>query len=345
MNSAAIKSKSLRSLLFAVGLAASSIFLWLSFRNTDVSVVSNTVASADPTWVGPFLVCLFLFYWLKSRRWCDLLSPIHTASTSDLFPAVMIGYAGTAILPMQMGELVRAYIVTKDRSVPYAIVLGSIGIERLFDLISVLAILGLVLAAGQNLPDAMRTAGYIVGFGCAVAILMTYFLAFKTSATITLICYLMNWATENLRKNVKMQLNLLAKSLQVIRQPIVLLLVITNSIVQWILMGLCIYFSLRAVGISVSPSIAAMVLAATIIGISLPTSPGYVGNIQLAFTLALAPYGIDAGAAVAASLYYHVLAYLSVLITGFYFLHRLGWKWRQLKREAENDFQRTHTEP
>jgi uncharacterized membrane protein YbhN (UPF0104 family) len=57
---------------------------------------------------------------------------------------------------------------------------------------------------------------------------------------------------------------------------------------------------------------------------SLPSGPGYVGSIQLAFTLGLAPFGVAAGTAIATSLFYHVLVCGSLIVAGLIALHRLG---------------------
>jgi hypothetical protein len=61
-----------------------------------------------------------------------------------------------------------------------------------------------------------------------------------------------------------------------------------------------------------------------VVGITLPSSPGYFGNIQLAYVLALKPFGIDAGSAIAASLFFHALAYPAVVIVGLIYLRTQG---------------------
>jgi hypothetical protein len=63
---------------------------------------------------------------------------------------------------------------------------------------------------------------------------------------------------------------------------------------------------------------------------SLPSGPGYVGSIQLAFTLGLAPFGVAAGPAIAASVFYHVLVCGSLIVAGLIALHRLGGTLRSL---------------
>jgi len=65
------------------------------------------------------------------------------------------------------------------------------------------------------------------------------------------------------------------------------------------------------------------------------TSPGYVGTIQFAYTLALSPYAISSATAFAASVFYHALAYFSVFFVGLYYLHRSGYSLGQVRSEAE----------
>jgi hypothetical protein len=69
--------------------------------------------------------------------------------------------------------------------------------------------------------------------------------------------------------------------------------------------------------------------------LSLPSAPGFFGTVELCFVLGLKPYGIDAGQAFSAGIFYHVLAYVSVTGSGLFFLHRLGGSFRQIRGAAE----------
>jgi uncharacterized membrane protein YbhN (UPF0104 family) len=77
-----------------------------------------------------------------------------------------------------------------------------------------------------------------------------------------------------------------------------------------------------------------VILAFTFVGVTLPTTPGAVGTIQLSFTLALAPYGVSAGGAVAASVFWHVFAYCFVVSTGFFYFLRMGYSFGEIRRQA-----------
>jgi len=323
-----------RSVLVLVGVAVSASMLWLALWNTDFGSISQSLAAAHFVWSIPFLVALFLFYWLKAARWRDLLTTSVSARASDLFPSIMIGYAGTAILPLQMGELVRAYIVGKKYSLPFPLVLSSIGLERIFDLLTILVLLGLTLATGQSSPDILIKAGYIIGIIVSMGIIFAFWLVTKADSALAVARYLTSWMPSQFSDAILRLLDSVSRGFQSIRQPRLVIRIAANSIIQWSLMGVCIAISLAALQIDVPISGVVLVLVATIVGISLPTGPGYVGNIQFAFVIALQHFGIDPAQAIAASVFYHVLAYVAVVVVGFSFLHTSGYGMLELRNEA-----------
>ena len=314
-----------------LGILASIVFLWLAYKQTDIAQISLALSTADPVWIVPLLAALGAFYWLKSHRWADLLSPAKRLSAKDLFPVVMIGYAGTAVLPMQMGELVRAYVAGREFDLPYSLLLGSIVVEKLLDFLIVLLLLGVVLATGEQLPAALVTAGYVILIGCLAALLFCGWFIYRTNDALRIAKSFTGRLPPAIQEVILAQLRSAAARIEVLRRAGTMLRVIATSILQWLLMGLCIGFSLIAVGIDVPVAGVFVVLIATVIGISLPTSPGYVGNIQLAFTIGLRPYDVDAATAFAASVYYHAVAYVSCVVVGLFFLNRFGYRLGQIR--------------
>ena len=103
-----------------------------------------------------------------------------------------------------------------------------------------------------------------------------------------------------------------------------------TSGVQWLLMGGSVYMGILSVGLTVPISARTIVVAFTVAGLTLPSSPGFFGTIQLGFALA-APFGVLSADAVAASVVWHVLAYLSVSVGGIFFLLRLGYSAGELR--------------
>ncbi|MDJ0711366.1 MAG: lysylphosphatidylglycerol synthase transmembrane domain-containing protein [Woeseiaceae bacterium] len=323
--------------MLALGAGFSVLFLWLAVRGTDFQAIGSALLRADFAHAAPFLLALFAFYWLKSVRWADLLAPAATVRASGMFPIIMIGYAGTAVLPMQMGEFVRAFIAGRKYDLPYALVLGSIGMERVFDLMTIVALMGVILASGQAIPPLLNTAGYAISAAAVAGFLLAIVFALRGPQLVGRLGRIFRWMPESPRTALLDQLENVARGFESIRHPARLIRIVLNSLVQWVFMGVCVYLSLAALDIQIPVAGIALVLLATVIGISLPTSPGYIGNIQLAFTLALQPFGVAADEALAASVFYHVIAYASVVVVGFLFLHRMGYGMMELSKKAQSN--------
>ncbi len=329
-----------RPLLIILGIAISALLLALALRDVEFTVLGEALKNANLLWSLPFLLTLFAFYWLKSVRWRDLLSRKVASKASELFPIVMIGYAGTAVLPMQMGEFVRAYIAAKKYQVSYSLPLSSIVMERIFDLLTILALLAGFLVLSDIAPMLLVRAGYIIGALTLVGLSIAGCLVWFTEPTIQTVRKVLNPLPRRFGEPVIQQLRAAADGASALRSPQLIGKIALNSLAQWALMGLCIWCSLAALDLNVSLSGVVLVLIATIVGISMPTSPGYVGNIQFAFVVALEPFGVSAVNAIAASVFYHVLAYAVVVLLGFTFLQRMGFSLRQLKNEAQSSVKR-----
>jgi len=196
-----------------------------------------------------------------------------------------------------------------------------------------------VVGVDDRVPALFVTVGYFLAAGCAVAIALGVALVKREQLVLGLLGRLLGWLPDNVKNFVLQQMQRIAVSLAALNNVQRTLQIGFNTIVQWFLMGVCIYLSLVALDIDIPLSGAFLVLIATVFGISLPTSPGYVGNIQLAFTLALTPYGIDPATAFAASLFYHALAYGAVVVVGVACLQKLGYGVSDLRcarRESES---------
>jgi uncharacterized membrane protein YbhN (UPF0104 family) len=108
-----------------------------------------------------------------------------------------------------------------------------------------------------------------------------------------------------------------------------------TSLAQWLLNVAMIYASLRAFDIQQPVAVSAVVMGVIAFGVTVPSSPGFFGVIQVAFRLSLVPFGVSATDAVAASVYYQLTQWVTITLVGLYFLQRTGLKLGQLERAAE----------
>ena len=311
----------MKKLMTAAGIALSILLLWLALKDTDFGEVSASFREANGLLAAPLLLGLASFYVLKAARWSDILAPTSKIRARDLVPSMMAGAAGNNLLPAHMGELVRTYLLGRGYGLSKVAILATLVAERIFDIVGVL----LLLSGTLLFADVSSGLGPAVVFLLIVAVAGSIFM------------YLMVRHVDALQKDpqggsrrfvsaIRRKVGALALHITsgfgAMREGRLLFRILVKSIVLWMLMSACVYCALQAFAIDVPYHAAIIVLAIIVAGLTLPTSPGFVGTIQYCFVLGLTPFGIEPSRALAASIFYHALLWLSVTGTGLYFLHR-----------------------
>lgn len=321
-------------MLTAVGVILSALFLWLALRGADAPGIWQVMRQTRLWMIAPFLLLLFAYYWTKALRWQTLLAPMRHAPVGKLFPPIMIGYAGSMILPMQLGELVRVFVAGRTLTLSATPLLSSIALERLLDFLSLLLLVGVALIAGSDVPPALVTAGWIIGIAGVTTLGIAVAYIVWTSRVTAMVRTFTGFLPAKVQEQLLHQVEMGAQGLYALRSARALAKVMVLSLVQWGFMWGCIYISLAALDLQVPMAAVFITLAFTVIGVTLPTSPGYIGSIQLAYAWALEPYGVTPDAAFASSVFFHVLANASVIVVGLYYLQRLGYTVRDLREQS-----------
>lgn len=330
-------SSSKKRVLILLGVAISVVCLWLAFRGTNFADVGAALLGANAWLALPLLASQALFYWIKAIRWRMLLAPMTRTTTWRVVPSMMIGFMANNVLPAHLGEFVRMYLGARDLALNKAQVLATIVLERMFDFLSVVFFLAVVLTFGRGVPDGLATTGYVVAILGVASLMVAAIYIRWTDAFVAFVRRATAFLPAGLRAGLVRQLELGAVGLHAMKSPRLLLGIAVTSLLQWGLVGIGIYSSLLAVDVTVGYSAAFVVLAAVTFGVTLPAAPGFFGTIQLAFTLSLQPYGVVQSAAIAASVFFHVITYLAVTLTGLWFLRRSGFELRQVEAEATSD--------
>jgi uncharacterized protein (TIRG00374 family) len=332
---AGMKARARFLVLLLAGLVVGGLCAALALREISMAKLNAVLQAAELLWAAPFLLALFAFYWIKTLRWCQLLAPLVRVRTRELFAPVMIGYAGSALLPMQLGDVARSAIAAKQLRQPAFAMLVSIALERLFDLLGILFILAVALVLFRaQMPQVVITAGFWLTLAIGAAALLGAAYVFFTPAFVRVTRVLAQRLPPTVTARLVAQVERGVHGLAAVRDLRLTAAALTTSLLQWLLMWCCVWLSLEAVAINLPPVAGLVVLVLTVIGISLPSTPGYFGSIQLAYVLALKPFGIDAENAFAASLFFHALAYPAVIIAGFALLPSARVDWPQLRNST-----------
>jgi uncharacterized membrane protein YbhN (UPF0104 family) len=295
-----------------VALAISATLLWLAMRSAPIDEIARTLRSTSPQWL-----CVGLaFYWLEMlvrvQRWRLLLRGLAPFSFGQVMIPLVVGYAANNALPARLGELFRADFIGRRYGVSRLSVLGTIFVERLFDMIVVLvcAIAGIALAAGQRSGHPFY-ANMIHGL-VATAVIAGLSVGFLYVAT--------NHLPDRLAWRrfpwLRHATDAIVVGLRSARRPGLVVATAALSLPIWLLSGLAMYSVLVAVGVSPSPRSIVLLLGLAGIAAAIPAAPASIGTLQFAYMLGLAPDGHPASAAFAAASLVQLVLLGSVTLAG-----------------------------
>ncbi|HVX66683.1 MAG TPA: lysylphosphatidylglycerol synthase transmembrane domain-containing protein, partial [Bryobacteraceae bacterium] len=152
-----------RTLRAVIGYClAAACLVWL-FHDVNWAAIGRDLRGIRWSWVAVAIALIVLSYGCQGWRWSLLLRPIGALSAFESAQAVYAGLFTNEILPMRMGEVVRAYLVSRWLGVGVSDVVPSMVVERLFDGVWLALALGATAIFVERLPPGLLRAGDIVG--------------------------------------------------------------------------------------------------------------------------------------------------------------------------------------
>jgi len=122
------------------------VSIWWATRDINFTQLWNILVNADYLWVILSIPVILLSHWIRAMRWKTMLEPalkVKSASTWNLFSAVMIGYAFNCVLP-RGGEFIRPFVYARREKVSFTSTFATIIVERVIDVITLVVIFALV---------------------------------------------------------------------------------------------------------------------------------------------------------------------------------------------------------
>lgn len=151
----------------AFGVAISLLFLWLALRDVNWPEFLAVLQSVRWEYVPVILAVWTGGLAARAARWHYLMDErVHWWS---VFHIHNIGFFINSTLPFRVGELARAYLVSREKTgVSGLAALSSIFTERILDILALVVILALLLPA-LPLDASLVSAGLLVGGVAVVA--------------------------------------------------------------------------------------------------------------------------------------------------------------------------------
>lgn len=184
-----MKKKSSEILKYVASAVIAGVMLYFSFRGVEWG---DFVGGLRTCRWGYILVSMLLgvaAFWLRGLRWRQLILPLDSSLTRVVaFDAVNIGYLANFVFP-RIGEFVRCGVISRNaKDASYEKVLGTVVLERAWDMASMLILLVVLLSARWErfgdffvnqiwTPAAARvdfSLWWILGALCLIALLAVW---------------------------------------------------------------------------------------------------------------------------------------------------------------------------
>lgn len=290
--------------------------------------VLQHVAAAKPAPLLAAVVLATLTFPLRLIRWRLLLRDDRGQAypAGPLWHAVALGFMANNVLPLRAGELVRAYAASRLAGIRFATVFSSIAVERIFDGLTVIALLTLALltpdlpasisVGGVSVAHMAQTGGVVGGAALLVAILV---LAAPLAAE-RMVRRLLPW--QRLADRIVVLIEEIRQGLVVLRTPTRLLAVLFWSLVLWLANALAIYVGFWSFDIPVSYAGALLLQGLLVLGISIPSTPGFFGPFEAVIVAVLGLYGVPRDLAFSYAISYHLTSFVPITLMGLWSLTR-----------------------
>ncbi len=294
-----------------LGLAVSAGLLVYCFWDVDLAVIAARLRETLWTFLALSIALSFASMWARAWRWAYLFPP--GPRPSHLFRALLIGYMGNNLLPLRAGEVVRIYVASRHGP-RFWTTLATVVVERALDGLALgLIIAGLLLLV--PVPVEMRWSIAIFLALDLAAILVLALIAVAPGicrVLIEAIFHRVGW----LERRLLALLGTMTEGLRGVRAPHHAIPLALSSLAIWLALALSVWTAMHAAQLDLPLVASWVVLAFLGLGVSLPSSPGFVGVIQAATVLALALFAVPRAEALSFSLLFHASQFFPVTAVG-----------------------------
>lgn len=320
------------------GLAVSVALLAWALRDVSLDEVLRHIASARPGPLAAAVIIATLTFPLRLIRWRLLLRDERGEPypTAPLWHAIALGFMANNVLPLRAGELVRSYTAARLAGARFSTVISSVAVERIFDGLTVIALLSLALL-NPGLPGSITVAGTSVaqlarvgGIIGVVALLGAILVVAAPLAAERIVRWLLPHA--RLADRIVYLIEGIRQGLTVLRSPSRLVRVVFWSLVVWLVNALGFYVGFAAFDIPVGYTGALLLQGLLILGISIPSTPGFFGPFEAVIVAVLAIYGVSSSLAFSYALAFHITTFVPITLLGLWSAARSPEGFRMLRR-------------
>lgn len=308
-------------------LSIGGLLLYHAFEGIKLDALLEGLKSAEYSWVLLSLVLATVQYVSRAYRWKLLIEPLgYKPSLSNCFYAESVGYLANIAFP-RMGEVTKCATLNRREKVPINSLLGTVVIERFFDLLIVIASLLIVVIINFDKFGLFFIDKVFAPFSNSVSNGLSPIVIIGLSLTI-LIIGLIYWKlrkkihTLKIYKSIKQLLTGVKQGLKTVSKMKKRRYFYLHTFIIWGMywaMTWVVVFSLESTS-HLTPVDGLFLLVISGIGMIIP-SPGGIGSFHFIVSLGLTTvYGIGRADAAIYSTIVHESQTVIILVLGAFSL-------------------------
>ena len=305
----------------SAGVFVSAFFVYLAVRRANLSESLHVLGTVRPGWLIAATLVYLSSFPVRALRWRLILRVQKVLSLGDLMASVFVGYMANNVLPARAGEIYRAHYLGRRVRISRSGVAASIVVERTFDGLMLVCVIGLVFVLFPQ-EDYLGGAALITGLvflGLAAGILFYTLTAERTHRVVDGRLELLPRA---LHERLAGRLRSFLQGIRGISTVGGFLEAGIYTVLVWILDACAIALVVVSFGVSLPLVGFVLVFALVALSTTLPSGPGYVGPFQYAFVLSLGAFAVSRETALAISVVAQLALLGSVTFVGLVLLCR-----------------------
>lgn len=326
---------------FWIGIIISVGILYAAFYRIDFRQLLKNLQDANYLYLFPIIFIIFVNMALRAGRWGYLLHPIKKIGFPNLFEGILIGFMANNVLPVRMGEFVRAYIIGRSERISKSTSFATVMVERLFDGLTVLALLVVILlfihlpSENIHFKKILHMGGYITMAIYGFTFVILAIIKTQTRWFLKIALFFTRPFSLRVTKNGISTIKSFKEGLVSVESTKTMVICFGYSLVIWAVFAYSIYLMGLSFGLKLSASATAMVLLAICLAMMIPSTPGYIGPYHASVAYALVFYKIPLEKALSFSLVFHAANYIPITVAGFLYLWRHQLSLKKIREEEK----------
>jgi hypothetical protein len=319
----------MRKLQLLSGIAISGLALFIVLRDVEWDEVLDRIQEADDWLLALAAAMVLSTAVFRALRWRAILHLAAPIRLWHLYGSINVMYFLNNLLPLQVGDLGRAYLLSELGGLSMTRTLSTQVVERVLDVLTLLVFL-FVLALFIDVPSDVRTPSIILAvvFGSLASALLIA--ASRRDRALSIADRLLRFAPAASRPKLQSMTASAVDGLSALSDAPSAVLLLAYTVAIWLGVGLVQYICIQAFDLPLGYGPALFIVVATTFGFFIPSTPGAFG-VYHAIVIAVLTnvFDIEKSSAVSYALIIHLIFYLPPMVIGPAFLWLERDLWRQ----------------